>query len=98
VPENFQVPRILSYAGIGDPADHWVNFRDHMNFYGTPDEVACRAFPLTLSRNARDWFNKLPLNSIDNFEALGRMFLTKFFAFPNTKEALYVLVDRKATQ
>jgi len=42
--------------------------------------VACRAFPLTLSGNARDWFKKLPPNSIRHFDDLGRMFLTQFMA------------------
>jgi hypothetical protein len=60
LPKKFKVPQILSYAGDGDPLDHLENFRAHLDLHGTPDEVACRAFPLTLSGNARDWFRKLP--------------------------------------
>jgi len=52
--EKFKVPQILSYAGDRDPLDHLENFRAHLDLHGTPDEVACRAFPLTLSGNARD--------------------------------------------
>jgi hypothetical protein len=51
-----------------------------MDLHRTPEMVACRAFPLTLSGNARDWFRSLPPNSIHHFEDLGRMFLTQFMA------------------
>ncbi|XP_062155172.1 uncharacterized protein LOC133863226 [Alnus glutinosa] len=51
-----------------------------MDLHRTPEMVACRAFPLTLSGNARDWFKKLPPNSIRHFDDLGRMFLTQFMA------------------
>jgi len=42
--------------------------------------VACRAFPLTLSGNARDWYRRLPLKSIQNFDEFGKMFITQFMA------------------
>jgi len=45
-----------------------------------PDEVACWAFPLTLSGNARDWYRRLPSKSIRNFDEFGKMFLTQFMA------------------
>jgi hypothetical protein len=81
LPEKFKVPQILSYAGDGDPLDHLENFRAHLDLHGTPDEVACRAFPLTLSGNARDWFRKLPPNSVDQFKELSKIFLTEFLPF-----------------
>jgi hypothetical protein len=46
LPEKFKVPQILSYVGDGDPLDHLENFRAHLDLHGTPDEVACRVFPL----------------------------------------------------
>jgi hypothetical protein len=42
--------------------------------------VACRAFPLTLSGNARDWYRRLPSKSIQNFDEFGKIFLTQFMA------------------
>jgi len=54
------------------------NFRAHLLLLGTPDEVACQAFPLTLSRSAQDWFRKLTPRFISNFEDLGRVFLSPF--------------------
>jgi hypothetical protein len=86
LPEKFKVPQILSYAGDGDPLDHLENFRAHLDLHGTPDEVACLAFPLTLSGNARDWFRKLPSNSVDQFNELSKIFLTEFLAFRTRKK------------
>jgi hypothetical protein len=54
------------------------NFRSHVSLHKTPDAVACRAFPLTLSGKARDWLRNLPPRSIDRFDALGRKFLAQF--------------------
>jgi len=84
--EKFKVPQILSYAGDGDALDHLENFQAHLDLHGTPDEVACRAFPLTLSGNARDWFKKLPPNSVDQFKELSKIFLTEFLAFWTKKK------------
>jgi hypothetical protein len=80
LPEKFKIPKIPFYAGLEDPVEHLNNFRAHMDLYQTPEMVAFRAFPLTLSGNARDWFRKLPPNSIRHFDDLGRMFLTQFMA------------------
>jgi hypothetical protein len=80
LPEKFKVPEIPLYTGLEDPVEHLDNFRAHMDLHRTPEMVACRAFPLTLSGNARDWFRTLPPNSIRHFEDLGRMFLTQFMA------------------
>jgi hypothetical protein len=68
LPEKFKIPEIPFYTGLEDHVEHLDNFRAHM------------AFPLTLSGNARDWFRKLPPNSIRHFDDLGRMFLTQFMA------------------
>jgi hypothetical protein len=54
LPKKFKVPQIMSYTGDEDPLDHLENFQAHLDLHGTSDEVACRAFPLTLSRNAQD--------------------------------------------
>lgn len=36
------------------------NFRVHIVLHGTPDEIVCRAFLLTLKEIVRDWFRRLP--------------------------------------
>jgi hypothetical protein len=57
-----------------------------------PDEVACWTFPLILSGSARDWFKKLSPDSVDKFEDLGRIFLTKFLASRSWKRLLGYLL------
>jgi hypothetical protein len=46
LPHKFKVPDIAVYIGLKDPIEHLDNFQAHMDLHGTPDEVACRAFPL----------------------------------------------------
>jgi hypothetical protein len=80
LPEKFKILEIPFYTGFEDPVEHLDNFHAHMDLHRTPEMVACRAFPLTLSGNAHDWFKKLPPNSIRHFDDLGRIFLTRFMA------------------
>jgi hypothetical protein len=80
LPEKFKIPEILFYTGLEDPMEHLDNFCAHMDLHRTPKMLACRAFPLTLSGNARDWFKKLPSNSIHHFDDLRRIFLMHFMA------------------
>jgi hypothetical protein len=78
LPGRFKVPDILVFSGSEDPVEHLDNFRSHVSLRKTPDAVACRAFPLTLSGKAQDWLRNLPPRSIDSFDALGRKFLAQF--------------------
>jgi hypothetical protein len=80
LPDKFKIPRIDKFTGEEDPAEHIEAFREHSILHATPDEISCRAFPLTLKSSAREWFGKLPPKSIDSFDALGRQFLTQFLA------------------
>ncbi|XP_059629597.1 uncharacterized protein LOC132272469 [Cornus florida] len=45
-----------------------------------PDEIMCRAFPTTLKRSARVWFNKLKPGTIETIEELSRHFVGHFIA------------------
>jgi hypothetical protein len=54
--------------------------------HGTPDEIACRAFPLTLKGVAKDWFIRFPPKSVGTFKELGRLFLTQFLATRKRKK------------
>ena len=80
MPDKFKMPRVEKCNGSGDPKVHLEAFREHLILYGTPDEIACRAFPLTLTGVAKDWFTELPPKSVDNFKELGYQFLAQFFA------------------
>jgi hypothetical protein len=51
---------MLLFDGNSDPKEHLETYRADLSFHGTPDKIACRAFPLTLKDNAHDWFGRLP--------------------------------------
>jgi hypothetical protein len=76
--EKFKIPTIQTYTGVEDPAEHLDNYKTHMDLQGTPQELACRAFLLTLSGSAQDWFRKLLPGSITSFEDLRQKFVTQF--------------------
>jgi hypothetical protein len=86
MPDKFKMPWIEKYDGSEDPQDHLEAFREHLILHGTPDEIACRAFPLTLKGVAKDWFTGLPPKSVGTFKELGRLFLTQFLATRKRKK------------
>jgi hypothetical protein len=62
------------------------SFRAHLILHDTSDEIACRAFPLTLKGVAKEWFDNLSTKYVDNFDTLGRQFLTQFLAVNKRKK------------
>jgi hypothetical protein len=72
------------------------SYKAHIDLHATTDEIACRAFPLTLEGSAQEWFGGLPANSIDSFEDLAKTFLTQFLASKKRKNTLqYMLALRQ---
>ncbi|KOM37578.1 hypothetical protein LR48_Vigan03g096000 [Vigna angularis] len=53
------------YDGSTDPDDHLRTYA--MAFYSSNDLVMCKAFSLSLKREALAWYNTLPLNTVDCF-------------------------------
>jgi hypothetical protein len=86
MPDKFKMPRIEKYDGSEDPQAYLEAFREHLILHGTLDEIACRAFLLTLKGVAKDWFIGLPLKSVGTFKELGRLFLTQFLATRKRKK------------
>ena len=80
MPGKFKMLRVEKYDGGGDSKAYLEAFREHINLHGTPDEIACGAFPLTLMGVAKDWFTRLFPRSVSKFKELGRLFLTQFLA------------------
>ena len=74
--DKFRIPPISSYDGKGDPFIHIEDFQTHHSFYNLPDGVACQVFPLTLTDEAREWFDNL--NSIDSYSTIKHQFLDQF--------------------
>ena len=78
LPSKFKLPSLNSYDGTCDPFDHIATFKTIMHLQGVPDEIMCRAFPITLKVPARVWFNKIPPNSVSSFEELSKLFVNNF--------------------
>jgi hypothetical protein len=76
--DKFKMPLVDKYDGRGDPAKYVESLRAHLILHGTLDEISCRAFPLTLTGVAREWFARLLVKSIDNFKDFGCLFLCQF--------------------
>ena len=73
--DKFKMPRVEKYDRSRDPQAHLEAFKEHIILHGTPDAIACRAFPLTLRGVAKDWFTGLSPKSVGTFKELGRLFL-----------------------
>ncbi|XP_059455075.1 uncharacterized protein LOC132185298 [Corylus avellana] len=86
LPNKFKTPQIPSYSGVGDLIEHLENYRMHLTLHVIPDEIACKAFPTTLSENPREWFRSLTPNSVGTFEDLARIFLTHFLGSRERKK------------
>jgi hypothetical protein len=95
IPEKFKVPPVKSYDGTGNPVGHLKSCKAHIDLHATSDEIACRAFPLTLEGSAQEWFGGLPANSIDSFEDLAKIFLTQFLASKKHKNTLQYMLALK---
>ena len=68
LPSKFKMPSPDSYDRTCDPYDHIATFKTTMPLQGVPDEIMCRAFPMTLKGSARVWFRKLLPNTITSFQ------------------------------
>jgi hypothetical protein len=96
---KFKDPQVDKYNKSGDHSNHIEGFCTHLALHGTPDKIACRAFPLTLKGVAKEWFGNLKPQSIDSFDMLGCQFLNQFLAIRRRKKNpayLLSLVQRKA--
>ncbi|XP_014524092.1 uncharacterized protein LOC106780328 [Vigna radiata var. radiata] len=80
ISEQFVPPQFKMYDGTSDPNAHVKSFINAMTFRTGCDAIWCRAFSLSLEGEALEWFNSLPVNSIENFKSLGEMFKRQFAA------------------
>ena len=78
LPLKFCLPQLESYDSSKDPLDHIESFKILMLLQITPNEVLCRAFPMTLKGAARVWFTKIPSGTIADFEQLSKGFVRHF--------------------
>ncbi|KAK3041313.1 hypothetical protein RJ639_001415 [Escallonia herrerae] len=79
-PPSFKMPPCESYDGTGDPMEHLARFTSGMNLHLVPDQIICRAFPVTLKGAARVWFQHLAPRSISCWAQLAKSFCSNFLA------------------
>lgn len=72
------MPQAKTYDGSRGQLYHLESFKIVLHLEGVPEEIMCRAFPTTLKRLARVWFNKLTLNTISTFRELSEHFFIHF--------------------
>ena len=78
VPSKFRLPQLEPFDGLKDPLDHLNTFKTTLGLQQPPNKILCHSFTTTLKGAAREWFNKLPTSSIDNFEQLNSSFVRHF--------------------
>ena len=95
LPQKFHMPHIESYYGVKDPLDHLETFKTLMHLQGVPDEIMCRAFPMTLKGPVRIWFSRLTLNSVNTFKELSAQFTSHFIGGHRYKRSTACLMSIK---
>ena len=90
--DKFKMPQVEKCDEGGHSKAHLEAFREHIILHGTPDEIACRAFSLTLTGVAKDWFTGLSLNLVNKFNELGCLFLMQFLATGKRKKNVTCLL------
>ncbi|KAK3027489.1 hypothetical protein RJ639_040290 [Escallonia herrerae] len=72
------MPPCESYDGTGDPMEHLARFTSGMNLHLVPNQIMCRAFPVTLKGAAHVWFQHLAPRSISCWAQLAESFRNNF--------------------
>ena len=85
VPSKFRLPQLEPFNGLRDSQDHLNTFKTTLGLQQPPDEILCRSFPTTLKGAVREWFTKLPISSVDNFEQLSNAFVCHFIGGQHPK-------------
>ncbi|GJY41110.1 reverse transcriptase domain-containing protein [Tanacetum coccineum] len=69
---------VKTYDGTGDLEDHMKIFQTAAKIERWAMPTWCHMFNSTLIGSARVWFDKLPPESVDSYEALSKAFLGNF--------------------
>ena len=85
IPSKFRLPQLEPFDGLKDPLDHLNTFKTTLGLQQPPNEILCRSFPITLKGTTKEWFTKLPMSSIDNFEQLSSSFVRHFVGGQHAK-------------
>ncbi|KAK3041179.1 hypothetical protein RJ639_028658 [Escallonia herrerae] len=102
-PPSFKMPPCESYDGTGDPMEHLAHFTSGIYLHLVPDQIMCRASPVTLKGAAHVWFQHLAPRSISCWAQLAESFrspkesLKSYYARFNTEKLLIDNLDPGVT-
>ena len=77
-PRRFVIPPFSMYDGSSDPYDHMLHFNHAMILNTGDDRLMCKVFPASLKGSTLAWFHKLPRGSINSFDELWAVFVSKY--------------------
>ncbi|KAM2410174.1 hypothetical protein ACFX1X_028992 [Malus domestica] len=82
-----------------DPIEHLNLFESTMAYRMHTDEERCLLFLFTLSGGALNWYCRLPLETVDSFEELRKLFVSNTSSRPITciLQMTYTLLARSST-
>ena len=90
-PAKFKMLSIPSYDGMTDADEHVENYQAHMLMQNATEAMMCKAFCLTLTGAARQWYRRLTPGSIASFSQLAEAFSKAFLnAKARKKESSYL--------
>ncbi|KAL2497140.1 Uncharacterized protein Adt_22690 [Abeliophyllum distichum] len=92
LPLKFKEPT-GEFDGTGDPIDHIRTFQDWVRLHGWPDAIACKAFPMILRKDAREWFDTLPSRLISSFVDFANKFAIYFSSSTRKKKTTMGLMQ-----
>jgi len=78
-PLKFKALTLQAFDGKGSPNQHIYYFKSQTGNVVANDAILAGLFIGTLKGLAFEWFMKLPEDSIKNWGALEKLFLTRFF-------------------
>ncbi|KAL2480747.1 Uncharacterized protein Adt_33713 [Abeliophyllum distichum] len=90
---NEKVEEAIAQRKNRDPIDHIRTFQDRVRLHGWPDAIACRAFSMTLQKDAREWFDMLPPRSISSFADFVNKFAICFSSSARKKKTAMGLMQ-----
>ncbi|KAL2474928.1 Uncharacterized protein Adt_35664 [Abeliophyllum distichum] len=73
--------------------DHIRTFQDRVRLHGWPDAIVCRAFLMTLRKDARELFDTLPPRSISSFADFANKFAICFSSSAQKKKTAIGLMQ-----
>ncbi|KAL2526515.1 Uncharacterized protein Adt_11569 [Abeliophyllum distichum] len=92
LPPKFKEPT-GDFDSTIDLIDHLRLFQDRVRLYSWPDAIAYRAFPMTMRKDAREWFNILPSRSISSFSDFANKFALCFSSSAQKKKTTMGLMQ-----